>query len=239
MSITGEMVRELFPATIQGIKDGRSTSIDESRYFKEKVGVTPDVYTLQTQPIEFGPLQHGVLGVTNIDQSGKAVSMRISNYIPNLAARAAKYYGKSIEWAKGLAYKIAKDTTEHEDYHIMSASLAKGEKITPKVRDAMESVTTRARYKVAKALGKDEKAEWIKRTNPYPAAWYLSEIADSIPYEGPSGSGHKGFLGDAQTEKFYKPFSRLAWSATKKGWRKAVDYLSGGRQPQPAYAMAA
>src|SRR3989338_5490155 len=239
MSVTSEMVRELFPASIQGIKDGRAESIAESRYFKEKVGVTPDVYTLQTQPIQFEPLQQGVLGVTNIDQSGKAVSMSISTYIPYMAARAAKYYGKSIEWAKGLAYKIAKDTTEHEDYHIMSASLAKGERITPKVRDAMESVTTRARYKVAKALGKHEKADLIKRTNPYPAAWYLSEIADSIPYEGPSGTGHRGFLGDAEKEKFYKPFGRLAWSATKKGWRKAANYLSSGRQPQPSYAMAA
>ncbi len=239
MSITGEMVQELYPAMIQGIKDGRAESIVEAPYFKEKVGVTPDVYTLKTQPIELGPLQRGVLGVTHIDQSGKAVSMRISQYIANLAAQTAEYYDKSLDWAKRLAYKIAKDTTNHEDYHIMSASLAKGEKITSRVRDAMESVTTRARYKVAKSLGKDEKAEWIKRTNPYPAAWYLSEIADSIPYEGPSGSGHRGFLADAEKEKFYKPFGRLAWAATKKGWRRATDYLSGGRQPQPAYAMAA
>ena len=60
----------------------------------------------------------------------------------------------------------------------------------------------------------------------------MAEIADWVPYESPSGEkGHKGLLMDASSEPFYKPIGRLAWQATKAGFRKAGNYLGGTAVP--------
>lgn len=217
---------------LEGVRAGRNDSLSEAPYIKETLGIEPDVNTLRYVPTEIGPLPHGVLGVTHITPEGKAVGMRISSYLASLGLRVAQKYRKSFEWTKNFVYELAKDVTNHEDYHVLSASLARGEEISEPARDLMESVTTRGRYKVAKRLGKEKKAKFIEATNPYPKAWRMAEIADWVPYQSPSGEeGHKGLLADASRERFYKPIGRLAWQAAKAGFRKTGDYLGGTAVP--------
>ena len=223
-------------ALVQGVRDGRKDSLSEAPYLKDTLGFEPDTNTLRYMPIEIGPLQPGVLGVTHISPEGKAVGMRISQYIANLGLHLARKYNKSMDWAKDFIYWKARDTTNHEDYHVLSAGLAKGESITEPVRDAMETVTTRGRYKIKKKLGKHGQADIVEKTNPYPRAWHMSEVADWAPYKGPSGEGYKGFLGDAATEPLHKPLGRLAWQSTKAGFRKLGGYLGGNDMN---YALAA
>ena len=114
----------------------------------------------------------------------------------------------------------------------MPAPLERGLEIPEPVRDAMESVTTRGRYKVKKRAGKHEDAEFVKATNPYPRAWQLAEAADWIPYKGPSGEGYAAFLADGSREPLYKPLGRLAWQSAKAGFRKLGEYLKGSGVPQ-------
>ncbi len=228
------IVKELIGSLYAGIQDGRKESLAEAPYIKETLGFYPSYGRLKNMPIHVGRLPDGVLGVTQITREGRAVHEQINGpYILEMAMDAARRYGKNI--GKAYAYLIGKTTTNHEDYHVMSDSLARGEEISPKARDVMESVTTRGLFKVARRLGKHRKAEIVKQMNPYPGAWLVSNVADNAPYQGPSGSGYKGFLADAQKEKFYRPLGRLAWSAAKAGWRKAADYIGGRR---PAYAAA-
>jgi len=232
------LTQELYEPLIQGIKDGRRESLEEAPYIHGILGFKPDYDTLRKMPIELGHLPQGVLGVTQIAPEGKAVGMRISQYIAPMVAYAKEKYGRTKEWAKRMTYQIGKDTTNHEDYHVLSAGLAKGEEVDDDARDVMESITTRGRYKVAKALGKHEKASWVEKTNPYPSAWRLAEIADWAPYESESGRGYSAFLKDASKERFWKPLGRLTWAAAKAGLSKGREYISG-RTYSGAMAYAA
>jgi hypothetical protein len=235
-SLTRELYPELLKSQVQGVKDGRRDSINEASHIEKYLGFKPDVEALKYVPTDIGPLQQGVLGVTQITPDGKAVRMRISNYISHLGLMMKEKYNLSFERTKEFVYRLTRDVTNHEDYHVMSAHLAKGEEITPKARDLMESITTRGRYLIAKMLGNHSKAELIEKTNPYPNAWSMSKLADWAPYEGPSGTGYKGFLGDASKEKFYKPLWRLGKSAVKAGWQKGREYISESLGPRPVYA---
>ncbi|MBS3051311.1 MAG: hypothetical protein J4400_04125 [Candidatus Aenigmarchaeota archaeon] len=223
-------------ALIDGVKDGRRDSLSEAGYVRDTLGFRPDTDTLRSMPIEVGPLPPPSMGVTHITPEGKAAGMRISSYIVELGTQLAKKYSKSKDWALSFIRRYARDVTNHEDYHVMSASLARGLEITEPVRDAMESVTTRGRYKVKKRAGKHKDAEFVKTTNPYPRAWHLAEAADWAPYQGPSGEGYAAFLGDASKEPMHKPLGRLAWQSAKAGFRKLGDYLKGSGVP--SYAMA-
>ncbi len=223
---------------IEGVKAGRLDSLAEAPYVKDTLGINPDINTLRYVPTEVGPLPSGVSGVTHITPDGKAVGVRISSYLASLGMHIARKYRKSLDWAKNFIYELARDVTNHEDYHVLSAPLARGEEITDSARDLMESITTRGRYKVAKRLGKEKKAKFIEATNPYPRAWKMAEIADWAPYVGPSGEGYKGFLADASKESFYKPLGRLSWQATKAAVRKGRDYIRGTSVPAYVPKMA-
>src|SRR3989338_1772678 len=227
---------EAMRALIGGVREGRQGSLDESRYVSGTLGFNPDTQTLKSMPIKVGPLPPPSMGVTHITPDGKAVGMQISTYIAKLGIYLAQKYNKSQDWALSFIRRYARDVTNHEDYHVMSAAIAKGEEITEPVRDAMESITTRGRYKVKKRAGKHKDAEFVKTTNPYPRAWHLAEAADWAPYQGPSGEGYAAFLGDASKEPMHKPLGRLAWQSTKAGFRKLGDYLKGSGVP--SYAMA-
>src|SRR3989338_632205 len=221
-------------ALVAGVREGRRTSLAEAPYVKDTLGFEPDVNTLKYMPIEIGPLQPCALGVTHITPQGKAVKMRISPYIAQVGMAIAEKYKKSKEWTLDFIRRYAKDVTNHEDYHVMSAGMLKGEEITEKGRIAAESVTTRGRYKVKRRLGKHDEAAFVEAANPkastYQLAWRLSELADEV-YEGPSGKGHRGFLADAHREPLYKPIARFGWQAAKAGFRKIGNYLGGTAVP--------
>src|SRR3989344_1522719 len=223
-------------ALVRGVRVGRQNALREAPRIPDHLGFKPDTYTLSTMPIEVGPLPDGVLGVTHITPEGKAAGMRINSYISEIMTEMGRKYGATKNQVLNAIYKMARHTTEHEGYHVLSAHLARGEEIDESARDLMESITTRGRYKMKKALCDHEDAEFVKKTNPYPRAWRMSELADWAPYEGPSGTGYRGYISDSEAERFSKTNWRLAKSVAKAAWRKGLDSL-GGIMPQ--YAMQA
>lgn len=238
MSYTAE---EAMEALIGGVKEGRRTSLAEAPYVSETLGFDPDINTLRNLPIEIGYLPPPALGVTKISPEGKAVSMRISPYIASIGHYLGQKYSRSRDWVLGFIRQYAKDVTGHEDYHVMSAPMLRGEELTEENRILAESVTTRGRYKVKKRLGKHKEADFVEATNPdsltYRLAWRMSELADSM-YEGPSGRGHRGLLADAHKEPLYKPIGRFARQAIGAGFRKIGNYLRGAGTPSYAPAAA-
>jgi hypothetical protein len=218
-------------ALIDGVRDGRATALREAPHIEDTLGFKPDTYTLQNMPIDIGPLPNNVLGVTGIAPEGRATEMRINGYIPRMLMRFGETYKKSKEWVLDAIRHYAKHTTEHESYHVMSAPIAKGEEVDERARDLMESVTTRGRYKMKKKLGKNEDAEFVRITNPYAGAWKISELADWVPYEGPSGTGYRGLIADASKEPFYRPLWRLTKAAAKAA-------VMGRAANVPRYATA-
>lgn len=223
MSVTAELHEELF----RGIRDGRAEAIAEAQHFTRIAGLKEPNYNAMRDPIRVAYLPDGVLGETGITYKGEVTDVAINGKIPSMVEKAMRVYNKSLEWAKKIVYKITKLTTEHELGHVQSSKLAKGENPGYDTTAVMESVTTYAKHKTAKRLGKREKAEMIKRTNPYPKAWRLGEVADWAPYSGPSGEGYAAFIQDAHSEPFYKPLGRLAKSAAKAAVRKGKDFVKG------------
>src|SRR3989344_688030 len=224
-------------ALVEGVRSGRQTALREAPYIQDTLGFKPDVYTLQNMPIKIGPLPEGVLGVTHISPEGKAVGMRISDYIPKFMTELGVKYKKSTAEILSAIYRIARHTTEHEGYHVFSSPLARGEEIDDAGRDIMESITTRGRYKMKKRLGEEEDARFVKNTNPYPRAWIMSELADWAPYEGSSGRTHyKGYLADSETQKFSKTVWNLTKSVSKAAWRKGIGNIG---RIMAQYAMQA
>ena len=230
MSVVHELQQELF----RGVVDGRREAIEEAPTLTKVAGLKNPNYDGMEQPIYLAPLPHPTLGVTGITKDGGTSYVAVNRNIPLWVEHAMRVYNKGAEWAKEQVYRIAKLTTEHELGHVQSSRVANGEEHSEKAVDVMESVTTYAKHKTAKRLGKHEKAGMIKATNPYPNAWRLGEIADWAPYEGPSGTGYAAFMRDAQSEPFYKPMGRLAAAAAKGTWRKAKESFA----PQPKYAFA-
>ncbi len=227
MSVTAELHEELF----RGIRDGRAEAIAEAPTLTQVAGLRHPNYDAMRKPIYLASLLKGVLGQTGIRKDGEVEYVAVNKDIPLWVERAMQMYDKGKEWAKEIVYKIAKLTTGHELVHAQSSRVAKGEDINEDGVSVMESITTYAMHKTAKILGKKEKAELIKRTNPYPKAWALGEVADWAPYNGPSGEGYAAFIQDAHSEPFYKPLGRLAKSATKAAIRKGKDFVKGKAYP--------
>jgi hypothetical protein len=222
MSIANELVQELF----RGIDDGRREAIEEAPYLTKVAGLRNPNVDAMYSPIHVTALPERVLGQTGIKKDGEVAYVAVSKDIPYFVTRAMQTYNKSLEWAKATVYRIAKLTTEHELAHAQSSRVAKGEDVNGDAVSVMESITTYAKHKVAKMLGKLEKADHIEKTNPYPGAWMVGKLADWAPYSGPSGMGYAALVMDAQKEPFYKPLWRLTKSAI------------GGRnmKEMPAYA---
>lgn len=225
--VAEELQRELF----RGVADGRAEALSEAPTLTEVAGLRSPNYDALRGPIYLAPLADGVLGQTGIRKDGGVEYVAVNRKIPVWAERAMRMYNKGLEWAKGMVYRIAKLTTEHELAHAQSSRVAKGEVVNKDGVAVMESITTYAKHKTANRLGKHRKAKLIERTNPYPTAWKLGEIADRAPYSGPSGEGYAAFISDAQKEPFYKPLLRLSKAATKAAIRKGRGYLGGTTVP--------
>ncbi|MBS3052889.1 MAG: hypothetical protein J4469_00140 [Candidatus Aenigmarchaeota archaeon] len=232
MSVTAELHEELF----RGVRDGRAEAIAEAPTLTKVAGLRDPNYAALQNDIYLTSLPQGVLGQTGIRKDGEVQYVAVNKHIPSFVERAMQMYKKSVEWAKETVYNIAKLTTEHELAHAQSSKVAKGEEIDQDGVALMESVTTYAKHKTAKRLGKDKKAEMIKRTNPYPKAWKLGEVADWAPYSGPSGEGYAAFIQDAHSEPFYKPLGRLAKSAAKAAIRKGKEVVG---KAYPSYVPQA
>lgn len=232
MSNAAELQRELF----RGVEDGRREALAEAPVLTGIAGLRNPNYGALNSPIYLAPLADGVLGQTGIRKDGEVEYVAVNRKIPLWAERAMRMYSKSLDWAKVIVYRIAKLTTEHELMHAQSSRVARGEEFSGDTVAVMESLTTYAKHKAARQLGKEEKAELIKRTNPYPRAWMLGETADMAPYNGPSGEGYAAFISDAQQEPFYKPLWRLTKAAAKAAIRRGRNYLSG--TPVQSYVAA-
>jgi len=233
MSVVDALQREL----VDGVVDGRKIALEEAPTLTYVAGLKDPNYAAMKKPIYLAGMPHPILGQTGITENGEVEYVAVNKNIPHWVQSMMRVYNKGLDWAKNTVYKIAKLTTEHELAHAQSSRVARGEKYNGDTVALMESITTYAKHRTAKLLGKKEKAELIKATNPYPKAWWLGEIADRAPYEGPSGEGYAALIMDAQKEPFYKPLWRLTKAATKAAVRKGKDYLRGTGVPQ--YAMQA
>ncbi len=225
-------------ALIQGVRDGRKETLEDAPYVRESLGIEPDANTMKYMPIEIGPLPAGVLGVTHITPAGRAVGMRISPYIAKVGIYLAEKYKKSKDWMRDFIQYYACDVTNHEGHHVLTAPALKGEEITDENRAIAEIYTTYHRRDIKKRRGQPQRAKFIEETNPYPVSWKIGQVADWAPYEGLSGRGAKGFLADNFREPMYKTRARLAWQATKAGFRKLGNYLGGSGVPSYVPARA-
>ena len=222
MSVVNALKEELF----SGISAGRREAIDEAPTLTNVAGLKNPNYADLKKPINVYPMPGNVLGHTDINPDGKVNYVAINSKIPYIVEKAMQVYNKSLDWAKKTVYKISKLTTEHELAHVQSSNVVKGEEYNTNTVDVMESVTTYAKHKTAKALGKHEKAKLIEQTNPYPKAWLMGKIADWAPYKSITGKeGYAAFMEDVQKEPFYKPVWRLTKAATKSAVAKGKDYM--------------
>lgn len=226
-SIATQLQQELF----DGVREERGETMREMHTFSRVTGATEPNYKALEKPIYLAPLRDGVLGVTGISKDGEVKYIAVNSRIPVWVERAMRVYGKSLDWAKRTVRQIAQNTTGHELTHGITSKLARGEDVDARAVSIMESLTTYGRYLTAKALGKYVKAEMIKNTNPYPNAWALGELANSVPYQGPSGKGYAAFIMDSNKEKFYRPWGRLMDAARRAG-AKIADLST----PALAYA---
>jgi hypothetical protein len=204
---------------LDGVHEGDNTSLSEAPHVKPGLGFNPSDDVLRNMQTEVGPLpEPSTLGVTYIPPNGKAVTKRINSYMAKAGAEAGRIYRKSEDWVYSKVRRLASLVTQHENMHVLSGHLARGEEIDERARNLMESITTYGLHKLKTLLGKYEDAEDIKRMNPYPVAWRLAKIADWA-YEGVRGNGYAGFLADAEAE----PFRRTMWRLTKSAARAAVS----------------
>lgn len=229
------VVDELHKALFAGVADGRREAIEEAPTLTDVAGLRNPNYDGMKGTIYLAPMPYPTLGATGITNDGGVQYVAVNSDIPLWAEKMMRVYNKGVEWAKELVYSVAKLTTEHELAHAQSSKVAKGEGHDENTTGVMESVTTYAKHKTARRLGKHKKAGIIKRTNPYPFAWKIGEIADRAPYESESGTGYAAFMEDVQKEPFRRPLWRLAKAAAKASWRKASEALS---PETPAYAYA-
>lgn len=223
-----DLMRELY----DGVVDGRRVAIEEAPHLAKVAGLKYPNYDALYREIEIRPMPPPILGATAITRKGDVLGIYVNKLIPHFVSLIAEKYRKGVDWARDMVYKIAKLTTEHELGHALSSRVAKGEKINKDTVNIMESISTYARHVVAKLLGKNKKAEFIKATNPYKKAWLIGYMADKIPYESESGKGYAAFIRDAQSEPFYKTLLRLAKQSVNSIGRRIGDYF---RTAVPAY----
>ncbi len=232
MSVIDELQREL----IRGVVDGRREALEEAPVLTQVAGLQSPNYAAMKKPIYVGPMPYPILGKTGIKPDGEVEYVAVNSNIPHWVEKAMRIYNKGVDWAKKFVYTRAKLTTEHELAHAQSSRVAKGEELNEDAVAVMESVTTYAKHKTAKKLGKHTKASVIKASNPYPRAWRLGEAADWAPYSSPSGEGYKAFMKDAGNEPFYKPLWRLGKAVVKAGLAKGLEkgriYMSGTGVPK-------
>ena len=226
MSVIAELERELF----EGVRDGRREAIQEAPYLAKEAGLkNPNYKAINEMPIKIKPLPPSTLGATGVLPDGTVSEVSVNRMIPYIFGYIAKKYNKSREWAKKKVYDMAKLTTEHELAHVLSSYVAKGEEFNKKSVDLMETISTYAKHRVARRLGKNKKAEMIENTNPYPVSWKIGKMADKVPYksEKTGNEGYPALIEDAQSEPFYKPM----WRLSKQSAKKAIGYFKGSGVP--------
>lgn len=231
MSIAREFEGELF----RGVADGHREAGNEFVRSANALGMEkPDYNSLRTLKPYVGALPDHVLGVTNVRPDGRATDVTINKYIANLGLRLYEKGKLSYEKAKNFVYKMGKMTTKHEYMHVFSAPIVRNEVITDKERDAMESLATYGLSKVLKENGKNDEADFVEKTNPYPRAWRLGKIADWADYtsEDRRYNGYAGFVRDSEDMKIYKTYWKLGKAATKKAGKSLMPEF----KPKFAYA---
>jgi len=230
MSVTEQ---ELYPDFDAGIAAGKAVAKEEAPFLAKFLRLRYANYQDQNRDVEKFPLESSTLGIAYADREGKVHGIGVNMHIPKLVSAIAREYNKGREWAKKLVYNIAKLTVEHEMAHVLSSYVAKGEEFNDRTVDIMESITTYGRHKVAKMLGKNEKAEMIKKTNPYHKAWLIGKAADFAPYvsEITGREGYPALIEDAQIEPFQKTLGRLMKSTVKGVGRRISDYFRGTGVP--------